>query len=1077
MRFRATIDLKLRTFKNMRRRTSVVDRLLRIADSFADIAITTATDAEPLLKSYFDLGENYWMPSFKSYSGWIVRSANRSRQISDVIARMIVFCLLANFCNTLLADDLLKSDWTTSVRNGVTTVFHVSGTNDRNNPLRKQLTSPFSGEKLFLRLELVYEVESLDSSQEDDGEFLVLWMDESEGGDRSTHQGVPTFGIHVNPKTGQNEFMVRYSSSREVYSNVAVEGDRVYQLIGCASKSKPGKDSPFDRFDLWIDPKIISEDSPDATIESPQTIGTVNWVGISTGRKTESNDRIQVSDIGAYTSWEEVFGISHVPSNSQTTLAKLEDDAIRTVDFAVDVYPILRSKCFSCHSGDDPESGVRLDNFDDVLNRVTPHDSNSSRLAELITASDETRMPPIDSDFVLSSQEIDLLKVWIDEGPHWDESLLPTPRPQSTHWAFQPIHKPEVPSSDRNDQIRTPVDAFIHEKHSQLGLSFAEPASTETLLRRICLDLLGLPPEANLVPGLKSLQNELLEQSTEDSDRLIDKWIDQLLTTQQYGERWGRHWLDVARWAESNGHQHNRLRPHAWRYRDYVIDSFRNNKPYDLFLREQIAGDLLPDFGENQIATGFLAAARYSGNELDKEIQRNDILVEVVNTTASAFLGITLECAQCHTHKFDPVSIRDYYRFQAFFSQGQPGNLILNAPKPVVQRIVDLRWKVFDSVHHRLVESRRARDYPEPILVIPNSVFSGMDDRERRLFDELESEIDDLPQSWSWYSSKSGVAEPIVSPHTMRWPLARGRGHLDSIETHLLIRGDVKAKGPVVQPGWPAVFGQHQPLEQRLTRLELADWMTAPDNPLTARVWVNRIWQWHFGVGLVGSSSDFGTQGESPSHLELLDWLAWNLIDSGWDTNHIHRLILNSRTYRQSTQFTASHYDRDPDNRTLWRWPLHRLEAEAIRDSILAVCGMLDLSAGGPSIPTTEAESSHRRSMYLTQRRDDLPEQQMLFDSPDLVKSCSRRAVSTVPLQSLYLLNSDFMQRAATRFSRRVAQESSAPQQQARFALELAWGRSPTKAEVERAVEFLRDQELRELCLALLNTNEFVYIP
>ena len=332
--------------------------------------------------------------------------------------------------------------------------------------------------------------------------------------------------------------------------------------------------------------------------------------------------------------------------------------------------------------------------------------------------------------------------------------------------------------------------------------------------------------------------------SITDRHKRIDEWISQLLFTKQYGERYGRHWLDVARWAESNGHQHNRIRPHAWRYRDYVVQSFQENKPYNDFLTEQIAGDLLPYSNNNQIATGFLAAARYSGNELNKEIQRNDILVDVVNTTASAFLGLTMECAQCHSHKFDPISIRDYYRFQGFFANGQPGNIVLRSNDPEIQQAVAYRTRIYDSVHQQLVESRRQRGFPEPILVTPKNVLGAIGDRKKELFEQLEKQITSAPQTWAWYSSEGN--QPPIAPHEMRWPLPFGRSHLVSVRTHLLIRGDVRAKGPEVKAGWPALFGSSTTGKEP-SRIQLAKWFTSKPNPLTARVWVNRIWQWHFG--------------------------------------------------------------------------------------------------------------------------------------------------------------------------------------------------------------------------------------
>ncbi len=402
--------------------------------------------------------------------------------------------------------------------------------------------------------------------------------------------------------------------------------------------------------------------------------------------------------------------------------------------------------------------------------------------------------------------------------------------------------------------------------------------------------------------------------------------------------------------------------------------------------------------------------------------------------------------------------------------------MLLETENSTLKSALDFRWKIFDSVHHRLVESRRANNYPEPVLVIPKSVVGGMRKREKQLFDELNSEIARSPQAWSWYSNPEKVHQPMLAPHEMRWPLRRGREHLNDLKTHLLIRGDVKTKGPVVQASWPAVFGS-QPTTERPSRVELANWMTSKNNPLTARVWVNRIWQWHFGTGLVETASDFGTQGTAPSHPELLDWLASELIDTHWNTNHIHKLITNSQAYRQSSAFSASNQAIDPDNRFLWRWNVHRLDAEAIRDSILAVTGQLQLDIGGPSVEVSESETSSRRSLYLAQRRDNLPEQQMLFDSPDFVRSCSRRSVSTAPLQSLYLLNSQFMQKSAAELASTIQRKELSTAGAVKFCIKAVYGRSATEEETQRGLEFLEQGTFKDFCLVLLNTNEFVYLP
>ena len=925
-------------------------------------------------------------------------------------------------------------------KNGLATAkFEINGTASRSNPLRRQLKRRFSGGEFFFRYRIRYDASSIDSLPEGDGEFLVFWLDDREGNEASTHSGgVPNVGIHVT--ADGNRFMARYSPASQKFAG-RLRGDTDFLIVGRLWKSQSGADRPYDRLDLWVDAEnsksSLDQKRPHAETKSRSAISSVAWIGFSTGVKTEIEDRITVWDVAVSESWRGILGLSE---SASPQIAK------RTVDFKQQVLPILKARCFDCHAGEDAEKGIRLDVLDEVLNRTTPRNAEKSRLYRLVAAG---KMPPEEEQ--LSGKDVAVLRAWINEGLDWDEGLLPTPVPQTDHWAFQRIQRPMIPAVKNQSDLRTPVDAFISKRHEELGLQAVPEADQKTLDRRACLEILGLPVEASGIDQPAS-------------------HINQLLAHPAYGERWGRHWLDVARWAESNGHQHNRDRKHAWRYRDWVINAFQSNKPFDEFVREQIAGDeLAPVTDANLIATGFLAAARYSGNELDKEIQRNDILTDVTNSTASAFLGLTMECAQCHTHKFDPISIRDYYRFQAFFAKGQPANVLLNPESTDVKSVIDERWGIFDSVREKLIAAKRRQGITNPV-VIPKSVFAAIKGEQRKQFDRLEKQIQNLGQSWGWQSATS-VHPDAIAPHDMRFPLPRDPELLAGIETFLLIRGDVKSPGPVVQPGWPIGFGKATASDETAVegqpvpgRKALGEWLTNPDNPLTARVWVNRIWQWHFGRGLVETSSDFGTQGATPSHPELLDWLASELVENKWNTNHIHRLIVNSATYRQSSEYSKQNVEIDPENRQYWRWTPRRLEAEAIRDCVLSVSGQLDVARGGPSV----AVDSKRRSIYLKQRRHGLPHQQQLFDSAGGNLSCSRRRVSTTPLQPLWLLNSHFMQQAAKQFAAR----SQTPEK----AFELALHRNPDDEELKILRQLESDHGLASVCLTILNTSEFFYL-
>ena len=638
------------------------------------------------------------------------------------------------------------------------------------------------------------------------------------------------------------------------------------------------------------------------------------------------------------------------------------------------------------------------------------------------------------------------------------------------HWSFQKFSRPDIPlaaaaaeGEDGESSLRTPIDVFLAKAQADRGVRPMPLADDDTLRRRMALTITGLPPTRE--PG-------------EELD--ADAYAEKLLASPQFGERWGRMWLDVARWAESNGHQHNRDRAHAWKYRDWVIDAMNRDLPYDRFVRHQIAGDEVEPFVPEQVvATGFLAAARYSGNELDKQIQRTDILVDVVNTTSKAFLGLTMECAQCHDHFFDPVTQWDYFNLMAFFAQGQPDYVILEEENERVEDLVRKRWGLFESVRARKLAALREAGNPEPVLLSPENVPKAMTRTEKRTFDRIDAEIKKLPKAWAFFSPATSPHQLEVAPNTMRWPLPYRKESLADRTVRFLDRGDAGSPGPVAKPAWPKIFGEASAAEENRIaerpRSALADWLTDPDHPLVARAWVNRIWQGYFGRGLVATSGDFGVAGAEPDHPELLDWLASELIDSGWSSKHIHRLILRSNAFRRSSQFLEANAQRDEDNETLWRWRPRRLEAEAIRDSVLAVAGELDLKSGGPSVPRSEQEKTRRRAVYLQQRRDNLPHQQMLFDGANAVTSCARRDVSTVSLQPLWMLNSEFMQEMAEKLAGKVeAQEAAA---QADELVELAWNRKADAEERAQLKELIRGSSLSDAAMVVLNANEFLYIP
>ena len=795
-----------------------------------------------------------------------------------------------------------------------------------------------------------------------------------------------------------------------------------------------------------------------------------------------------------------------------------------TVDFRRDVYPLLKSRCFECHTGRTSKAGVRLDYRPEILGEtnghplVVPGRGAESLLLRRVTGAegDEKVMPPKGKR--LTDPEIGLLRAWIDQGLSWDESLLPS-TVTSDHWAFQPVRRPVVPRVKNPDWVRTPVDAFVASAHAARGLVPAPEASRRVLIRRLALDLTGLPPEP------EEVRRFLTDRSEDATERQVERFLE----SPRYGERWGRHWLDVARYADSEGYESNHTRPYAWRYRDYVVDSFNRDKPYDRFIREQIAGDeIRPYADENLIATAFLASARLSSNEEDKGMQRNDVLVDVVNATGAALLGLTLKCAQCHSHKFDPISQRDYYRLLGFFAKGQPNNLVLkgralwkefNAQKPPeVDALFELRQVLFEKGRQGFIADAKKSMSPEMLAALevpdgdrtpaeyelarqadllfqatPGGYERYIPADDKKLYGETKRKLEQLrkkmkvstPQVWGFYSPATSPTHVDVLPMKAFYPLPYEPEALRRAVPYLLIRGDVHRRGPKLTPGWPAVLGPTPDgIAGKRPRTALADWLTHRDNPLVARVWVNRVWHYHFGRGIVATPGDFGVKGARPTHLGLLDWLAAELMENGWSTKHVHRLIVNSATYRQSSRGRAPGGKVDPENRFFRRWRPRRLEAETIRDSALAVAGELDRRAGGAFVPQDQAAGSVRRSLYLMQKRDSFPAFQTMFDGPLANESCARRNVSTVALQPLFMLNNPFMVKRARALAGRVTERTAGDLcAQVGQAFELALGRPPGTDEREAGEAFLREApaggaraRLVHFCHALLNVNEFVYI-
>jgi hypothetical protein len=682
---------------------------------------------------------------------------------------------------------------------------------------------------------------------------------------------------------------------------------------------------------------------------------------------------------------------------------------------------------------------------------------------------------------------------------------------QRKYWAFQKVVRPSAPAIKNNAWARNPIDAFILAKLEAKSLAPAPPAAKATLLRRVSLDLTGLPPTPEETEAFLA----------DKSPAAYEKVVDRLLASPAYGERWARHWLDLARYAESEGFKSDETRENAWRYRDYVIDSFNANKPYDRFVKEQIAGDeLWPDSPEARLATAFLRHYPDESNARNLMQRRQEILDDITDTTAATFLGLTYGCARCHDHKFDPILQTDYYRLQAFFANTAADDEIpiLPADSVAAYRERRARWEAeTKSIREQMaaiLEPRKQAMYKELFDKYPPEIQAAVN----------KPPVERTPYEWQMYYkakpylefSDEAAADGLKGDAKKRYyelmeamlnykglspgPFPVGIGMHDvsgnAPPTYVLRTGLYDQPAGEVAPGFLSIL---DPTSAKLTpgtnttgrRAALAAWLASPDNPLTARVMVNRLWHYHFGQGIAATPSDFGAMGQRPTHPELLDWLASEFVRSGWDIKAIHRLIVTSSTYRQSSQFNEASAKQDPHDRLLWHFPRQRLEAEAIRDSALAVSGTLNPGIGGPSVypPLPDGMpvprggwgsapdgQGNRRSIYIFIRRNARYPMLELFDMPDTHESCGRRNMTTTAPQALTLLNNKVGLEWAAAFADRVRREAgSEPARQIDRAWRLAYSRPPDAAEKDLAQTFLARANLTDLCHMLLNSNEFLY--
>eukprot|EP00913_Durusdinium_trenchii_P022842 g21446.t1 len=691
-----------------------------------------------------------------------------------------------------------------------------------------------------------------------------------------------------------------------------------------------------------------------------------------------------------------------------------------------------------------------------VIHRGKPAESEMLRR---VTSNDQSqRMPPEGKP--LSPKEIDILRRWVAAGAKWPDRLAGESRLKSKHWAFQPPVRSDVPPVSHSAWCRNPIDRFVLARLESVKVAPSPEAARETLLRRLSLDLNGLPPTP---AEIEQFQND---RRPDAFARLVER----LLASPHFGERWGRHWLDLARYADSNGYERDDVRPNAWRYRDWVTAAVNRDLPYDQFVTQQLAGDLLPGATlEQKLATGFhRMTIKNTESGINKEDYRNREIVDRVNTTGTAILGISIGCAQCHSHKYDPFSQRDYYQLYAFFNNIRDVDLpltdaddqkrytVARARFDVRSRRLKARLRTIEQIaksgidkwYAATVAAKRSpgRELAllgetKELIAAVNANATARTARQRSLVEQfgasLKSRIDDMRKDIRTLSVEQRY---LPKPYVMALAESTGKRR----DTHVLLRGDFKQKGRRVDTRPPEVLAPFRPSRTTPDRRDLARWLVDANNPLTARVAVNRIWQHLFGRGLVATVDDFGAQGEKPTHPRLLDRLAVEFRESGWSRKHIIRLIVHSATYRQQSRFRPKLAAIDPLNELLARQKRFRVEGEIVRDSFLVAAGLLNRKVGGPTIrppvsdsirelsykyplvwPVSQRPARYRRGMYIHFKRTNPYPSLLMFDAPEGLVCTAKRNRSNTPLQALTTLNNPVFVECAQSLGRRILTEGA----------------------------------------------------
>ncbi len=765
----------------------------------------------------------------------------------------------------------------------------------------------------------------------------------------------------------------------------------------------------------------------------------------------------------------------------------------REAFFETKIRPVLASVCFQCHGGKKTSDNLRVDTREALIKggdsgpAIVPGHPEKSLLVRAIRYGDDgLKMPP---DKKLSDAVVADFERWIRAGAAWPArhgAIRPAnPAETETHWAFRPVGKVSPPA-DASGWSANAVDRFIHAGHRLHGIEPAAAADRRTLIRRVTFDLVGLPPDPDEVAAFVA----------DDSPLAYTRLVERLLASPHYGERWGRHWMDVAHYADTAGDNADYPVPEARLYRDYIIDSFNSDKPFDEFVREQIAGDLLAvrgpadRYAERVIATGFLALSRRYATA-PYELWHLT-LEDTIDTVGRTFLGITVRCARCHDHKFDPVTMRDYYALYGVFNSTR-------FPYAGSEELVSMKFgrRAFAPLVRPGAAAPQMAQYRAELARL-RARIAGLEKTRPR--SAARKELDAL-------RDRVKILERRGTPDGL--PVAYAVSEGTPADANIQLHGEPGQPGPIVARGAPRFVAgppEHPVSPAESGRLELADWLASARNPLTARVLVNRIWQHHFGRGIVGTPSNFGVRGAAPTHPALLDMLTASFIEHGWSIKWLHREIVSSKTYQLASLDHSGGPQRDDANRWYGRFERQRLDAEPIRDAMLAVSGLLDENRPGPHpfppirdwtwtqhSPFKAAYPSAHRSVYLMTQRLHRHPFLGLFDEPDTNTTTDVRSSSTVPLQALFLMNSDFSRDTAGAFARRLARESSDPAARIRRAFELAYSRDPAPSEVERARRYVEDFARQAAAAGLspkladseawlsyariiLDANEFVYI-